>query len=334
MNATRTSSIRQAILSYWRQIMVLGLSIPLLTWVALMPPFAQDPAYHNFADQRGMFGIPHFWNVISNVPFAVIGLVACRWLLRAGNTARAFAEPWERNAYVVFFFGELLTSLGSAYYHASPDNQTLLWDRLSISFLLTAFSSIVVTEFMSRRIGRLILIPQVLIGLFSVLFWSQTEMAGRGDLRLYILVQFYPVLAAPLVFLLFRSSYTRSGTLILTWSLYGAAKLCELYDTAIYRYTGFWSGHTLKHLVAAGATYALLYGLQRRCACSEHCSKVEVSQCQGEPTLQERLQENTDSIAPKISCNPIYSRNPQLVLGVHYRLSKVGSCEKSNASEE
>jgi hypothetical protein len=28
----------------------------------------QDLAYHNFADQRGMFGIPHFWNVISMFP--------------------------------------------------------------------------------------------------------------------------------------------------------------------------------------------------------------------------------------------------------------------------
>jgi len=251
-------------LSYWREAIVLGLSIPIFAWVALMPPLAQDLAYHDFADQRRILGIPHFWNVISNIPFAVIGLMGCRWLLQAGRTAQAFVEPWERNAYFVFFFGEFLTCFGSAYYHAGPDNQTLLWDRLSISFLLTAFASITVTEFVNKHIGRLLLVPQVVIGVFSVLYWSQTEMAGHGDLRLYILVQFYPVLAAPLIFLMFRSLYTHSGALILTWILYGAAKLCELYDTVIYKFTGFWSGHTLKHLVAAGATYALLCGIQRR----------------------------------------------------------------------
>src|SRR5258708_6067326 len=261
MEAAETNSISK----YWREAMVWGLSIPIFVWVAMMPPYAQDLSYHDFADQRLILGIPHFWNVVSNLPFAAIGFLGCRWLMRAGRDSRVFAEPWERNAYFVFFFGEFLTCLGSAYYHAGPNNNSLVWDRLVFILLLTAVFPIVVTEFIDKYIGKLLLTPQVLIGLFSVLYWNQTELASHGDLRLYILVQFYPVFALPVILMLFRSAYTHSGVLLWAWALFAIAKLCESYDKVIYQATGFWSGHTLKHFVAAAATYVLLYGLQRRC---------------------------------------------------------------------
>ena len=38
-------------------------------------PIPQDAAYHNFADQREVLGIPNFWNVISNIPFILVGLI-------------------------------------------------------------------------------------------------------------------------------------------------------------------------------------------------------------------------------------------------------------------
>lgn len=43
---------------------------------------------------------------------------------------------------------------------------------------------------------------------------------------------------------------------ILGW--YVLAKLCEHYDKPIYEQLGFWSGHTLKHLIGAvGLVYAM-----------------------------------------------------------------------------
>jgi hypothetical protein len=30
-----------------------------------LPPIAQDQSYHDFADQRTILGIPHFWHVVS-----------------------------------------------------------------------------------------------------------------------------------------------------------------------------------------------------------------------------------------------------------------------------
>ncbi len=249
----------------WRVAAVLAPSLPLFAWVAWMSPLAQNPQYHDFADQRRLVGVPHFWNVMSNLPFAVIGLLGCWWLMQARRTSRAFATPTERIAYFVFFLGELLTCFGSGYYHAAPTNETLVWDRLVFSLMLTSFFAIVWTEFVSLRVGRLILAPWVLLGIYSVLHWGWTEAAGRGDLRLYALVQFYPVIAVPFIVLLFRSRYTFAGTWLLTWALYGVAKGCEAYDAPIYELTGgFWSGHTLKHLIAAGASYLPLYSLRHR----------------------------------------------------------------------
>ena len=52
----------------------------------------------------------------------------------------------------------------------------------------------------------------------------------------------------------------------MTWALYAVAKACETYDAPIYELTRFWSGHTLKHLVAAAASYLPLsqVGLRHR----------------------------------------------------------------------
>ena len=248
----------------WHVAALVGLSLPILAVVAGMAPIPQPAAYHNFADQRVLLGIPHFWNVISNLPFAVVGLLGVWWLIRAGRSSGAFTDSGERVAYLVFFVGEFLTCFGSGYYHAGPTNGTLMWDRLAFSLLLTSFFAIVVTEFLSARAGRLLLAPMVLLGMFSVFHWSWTESAGRGDLRLYVLVQFYPVLAIPIIMLLFRSRYTRAGALLLTWVLYSVAKTCELADAPIYQLTGFVSGHTLKHFVAAGASYLPLCSLRHR----------------------------------------------------------------------
>ena len=63
---------------------VAGASVPLFAWVISLPPVAQPISYHNFADQRWLYGVPNFWNVASNLPFAVVGALGCWWLLLMG----------------------------------------------------------------------------------------------------------------------------------------------------------------------------------------------------------------------------------------------------------
>jgi len=52
-----------------------GLMIASLVALLPLPPLLQDQAYHRFADQRVLFGIPNFWNVVSNLPFVAVGAV-------------------------------------------------------------------------------------------------------------------------------------------------------------------------------------------------------------------------------------------------------------------
>ena len=247
-----------------RLIGLFGLTLTILVLGFLTPPFSQPLEYHDFADQRRLLGVPHMWNVVSNVPFAVIGALGCWWLLRQEVPSKAFADFGAPIAYFVFFFGEFLTCFGSAYYHANPNNATLVWDRLVFSLLLTSFFAIVVVEFVSDRAGKLILAPMILLGLYSVLYWHWSELAGEGDVRLYLLVQFCPVIVVPFIVCMFPPRHGQARQFVLVWALFAVAKICELFDAQIYVLTGFWSGHTLKHLIAAVATYCLFHGLRQR----------------------------------------------------------------------
>src|SRR4029077_15104072 len=74
----------------------------------LLPPIPQPLAYHNFADHRGWLGIPNFGDVVSNLPFAIVGL----WGLVVLFTPRAikFSDARERRLYTVVFAGLILTA--------------------------------------------------------------------------------------------------------------------------------------------------------------------------------------------------------------------------------
>jgi hypothetical protein len=61
-----------------RPVLVLyGLMIATLVALLPLPPLLQDQAYHQFADQRELFGIQNFWNVVSNLPFVAVGGSVC-----------------------------------------------------------------------------------------------------------------------------------------------------------------------------------------------------------------------------------------------------------------
>ena len=112
--------------------------------------------------------------------------------------------------------------------------------------------------------GAEVLLPLVVAGLSSVVYWYWSELRGAGDLRPYFFVQFYPLLVIPCIAWFFPSRYTQSRALLEVVALYGAAKVCEVLDGFIYAQGHAVSGHTLKHLLAAFAAYWLLRMLYRR----------------------------------------------------------------------
>ncbi len=240
---------------------ILGISLLVFVVVILIQRIPQDPCYHNFADQRRIAGIPNFWNVITNLPFLLVGLAGFR-LVAGGKFAGGLREL--RANYMVFFIGIILIGLGSAYYHISPTNRTLVWDRLPMTVSFMAFFSAIVGEHLSCRAGRLLLWPLLLAGLSSVLYWYVSEVRGSGDLRFYALVQFLPMLLMPYIIILFRSGLSGSGYLWAVLGIYAASKVAELLDGEIFRLLGAISGHSIKHLLAALAAYYLVVALKRR----------------------------------------------------------------------
>jgi hypothetical protein len=221
----------------------------------------QDPSYHHFSDANPLWGIPNIWNVLSNMPFLLVGLLALYKLLM---TDQLKIESRNKIAYVLLYLGVALVAFGSGYYHLWPDNSTLLWDRLPMTIAFMGLFSIVVTEFISVKVGKIILLPLVLAGLFSVIYWHVTETNGAGDLRFYILVQFFPMLAIPIILLTFSSRFTHAsayGWLILAYFI---AKLFEHFDAQIHEILTVISGHSLKHITAAIGLYVLLLGYEKR----------------------------------------------------------------------
>lgn len=239
---------------------LVGLALMAAVVAAWIPPVAQDPAYHRMADGRMLLGIPNALNVLSNLPFVLVGALGC-WGLRGRRVA--FRDPRERRPYRVFFAGLLLTGLGSAYYHLAPDNARLAWDRLPLAVALMALFAAIIGERLSVRAGLLLLPLLVALGAGSVWIWYRGELLGGGDLRLYGMVQFYPLLAVPILSLL-PPRYSGGGWLLGAILLYALAKAFEALDAPIFGLGRALSGHTLKHLFAALSGYAVWRMLQTR----------------------------------------------------------------------
>ncbi len=239
---------------------LVGLAVMAAVVAAWIPPVPQDPEYHRMADVRAPLGIPNALNVLSNFLFVLVGALGL-WGLRGGRAP--FVDPAERWPYRVFFAGLLLTGLGSAYYHLAPDNARLVWDRLPLAVTLMALFAAIIAERLSVRTGLLLLPLLVALGAGSVLSWYRGELHGDGDLRLYGVVQFYPLLAVPILLLL-PPRYSGGGWLLGAILLYALAKGFEALDASIFGLGRVVSGHTLKHLFAALSGYAVWRMLRMR----------------------------------------------------------------------
>jgi hypothetical protein len=245
---------------------VLGVAVIGMSLIAAMwSPIPQPPGYHLFADHRSFLGIPNCLNVLSNVPFAIVGLLglAATFSDRA-KQAPPFSDPWERWPYAALFAGVALTSVGSSYYHLAPNNAGLVWDRLPMSVGFMGLLTALVAERVSLSIGRRLFGPLLIVGAVSVAYWYWSELQNAGDLRLYVLVQFGSLLLVALLLVLYPARYPGTRHLIVGLVAYAAAKGFELADRQIFTLGQIVSGHTLKHLAAAGGVACLVGMLSAR----------------------------------------------------------------------
>ncbi len=228
--------------------LIILIIVAVMIWVK---PIPQDLNYHLFADGISKWGIANFWNVLSNLPFVVVGLMGL-WSLRQRklNTAGEFSL-----FYWVFFIGIIFVGLGSSWYHLNPNNDTLVWDRLPMTVAFMAFFSVILAEHVDAILGKRLLWPLIIAGLLSIVYWQYSESIGTGDLRVYALVQFLPLIIIPIIFLVYPKPYSHIHLIWGFVGMYVLAKILEHFDGQIFQTLAVISGHSLKHVAAALGVY-------------------------------------------------------------------------------
>lgn len=241
-----------------RPYLILLLITAICFFVTLLtPPTPQWTSYHHFADERHLWDISNFWNVVSNAPFFLVGLIGLVKLKHAWSSG-SFSNWQEAIPFIVIFLGLMLTAIGSSYYHLAPDNYRLLWDRIPMTLVFTSFVSLVVMERMNFKAGIRLLLPLILFGVWSAWYWYWTESLGRGDLRFYGFVKIYSLVAVLLIMYLFPKPYPSTKLVFGLIAFYAIATFFEFTDVQIFDMGGVMSGHTLKHLFAAIGSYSFV----------------------------------------------------------------------------
>jgi len=250
-------------------LLMLGFFIVTLSAVLLVPPISQSLAYHNFADSRTLCGVSNFGNVVSNAAIGLGGLAGLVFLF--GSRARQVQNPEtfltkaEWWPYLFVFIGASSIAIGSAYYHYQPGNERLIWDRLPMAVMFMALFGAVITERVSLAAAKILTFPLILLGVASVVGWALSEHQAAGDLRFYAIVQFFPMVATPLILVLFPSRYSHQSYLVGSMLWYVLAKVFEFFDLSLYMATsGLVSGHTVKHVLCGISIYWLVLMLQKR----------------------------------------------------------------------
>lgn len=247
---------RNLVITMW---LVAGLAAAFVMVLIVAGPIAQPEAYHEFADQRTLLGIPHCLNVVSSLLYLVAGCAGL-WFVCLRGQAGAFLDPRERWVFGVLFLGVLLTAFGSIYYHLEPADARLLWDRLPMAVVFMASLAAVIAERSKLSWGLVSLVPLVAAGIGSLVYWRAT-----GDLRLYIFTQFFPLAAVPIMMLLLPARHSGNRDLLAALGWYLLAKVAEAADLRIYIALGRTiSGHTLKHVLSAVAALWLVHWLWQR----------------------------------------------------------------------
>jgi hypothetical protein len=244
---------------------------PLLMVLALWQhgPVQQWASYHHFADVQTLWRIPNAANVLSNLPFLLIGSWGLIALLQRRADHLRHHTPTSPSflAWALFALTLVCTCFGSAYYHWSPTNATLLWDRLPIAMACASVSMALLEERVHPRFGSAwFLGASLVVASLSVAWWwwtlaPQGPLPG-GDLRPYLFVQFLPMLLIPLVFCMkLPAQHPHAIPASAAWwalGLYAVAKLLEVGDHATLEMLHVMGGHPLKHLFAAAGAAVLV----------------------------------------------------------------------------
>ena len=228
--------------------------IILLILAIFLPSIQQDQNYHNFADQRALFGVNNAFDTLSNLAFIIVGILGLfnfynNKFIKISNSFSVILN--------LFFISIILTGLGSGYYHLSPNDFTLVFDRLALTLVFTFILAMLASIRISERSGFHTLAELIILAPLSVLLWNY-----NGNLTPYAVLQFGGIIIIVLTLLLTKAQ-KQSPCFASLIILYGFAKLAEFYDVEIFNLSqNLISGHTLKHLIGALAVLIFISPLK------------------------------------------------------------------------
>jgi len=175
-------------LTRWRDLLLALLTI--LSFIALtyLEPIAQNLAYHNFADKRTILNINNFFDVASNLPFLLVGILGLHCIFK----------NW------------------------GIENDTLTWDRLPMAVGFMALFVIAISDYVHSNLEKWLLIPMCMIGVISVAYWHITD-----DLRLYAWVQFISMALLLVIISLYKPNTLQTKYILYAFVFYILSKLAE-----------------------------------------------------------------------------------------------------------
>lgn len=257
MSANAVHSQRKNMLKLSQRELALLVMTGVLCMIGVFGPYvAQYEHYHHFADQSAALGIHHIWDVLSNVPFAIVGI----WGLFELRRSQVFAQPSKTlDMCRLFFYGLIVTSVCSSIYHLNPDNTSLWLDRTGMTVAFAGMIGLAITNRVSDRAGQSAAYFILVAGPLSLWVWQTS-----GNLLAWSLLQaggMVVILAAAMM-----SSVSKSARIPLAAAIgwYALSKALELGDHWIFDVTqGIVSGHSLKHVAAAFAGLPLIFFLRK-----------------------------------------------------------------------
>lgn len=206
--------------------------------VVVLGPIERGPGFHEYADQRRWLGIPHAGDVLSNLPFVIVGM---RWLRHVPVLALAVA--W--------------IGVGSAIYHWAPGDTTLSLDWAPIGVTLSLVLAAVIHDRIGSRAGRAAQSFGPLAAVLAVGYWLGTGgTTDGGDMAPYVALQLLGVALPPLLALV-APGRIATRFLLAAVACFAAARILGKYDAPLLDAIGI-SGHSLKHVTAAAAAACVL----------------------------------------------------------------------------
>lgn len=231
-----------------KTIFYVAMVISIITIIALSP-LTQSQLYHNFAEQRILFNIPHFGDVLSNLSFVVVGILLL-WQSKTWQYTELYKGQYSLFKFLAY--GSILLGLGSGYYHWAPVDITLAWDRATmiLGFGVIFYDSCLRYNIFSVNKPLIGVSITTILFLCTIIFWLVTSR-----LEPYVFVQFFTMFIL-VVFAIKNYKEIPSKHLFNMFVWYALAKLFENQDKTIFSYTNeLISGHTLKHIAYAIALY-------------------------------------------------------------------------------